>query len=694
MKIRGNTVGTNLKPERVLIKSTGLTEAQKEQARENIGALASNGGEPIVKCVNVEEKLPITDTAYGHNIIRLKGESELVGSNSSVLRVCIDKEEVTGRGPEQTTTPLSSGKDIILRGILPGINVNDAVNKKQMEEAIAASGGGNGGAGIDDTKISTNTTWSSKKVANELDTTNAFIFEEKKQLALPNSYVGKIQAELGENATLYTGTENIVAMCEFAEGENTTNGVTIKIEGNTVTINGTATANINFSLKNHTNGLAHLTSGETPLPERQYTISQYVLYNNGDHIPVFAIRSKQSGLVVSVQGAATKVVDYTEATCGQFYLALTNGKTYDISFVLGVYPMAQSEVKSKIRYQTSRVRAITSSGLADADGYLWAYGDATVLALVPKSYVKRPFCRYENRSISYTGAKEVVDVYIPAKVGYVHIVFGHCYGTSDDGIGYDFWRIISFASVNSGLIERYSITQNGETEMAIKIKGRNDFIGGYTHGDEFTIPGSTVFVLDGEKIDPTTLTGFTEFDELRINEATAMYDPADHITQVGTHGKEYVVTKDGVELNQSVNWLGEYVLDASYMPMFCAIRGNDSTSTLQITDTYIDDGDFIPYDVSTAGFTGYPRNLKTGVNKMTLLSGKSGLCASVSILETPELPGCGTYLFNGDAYNKIYCAVCGYNTEHTTSIGEKWRVRAKIQVEVGNGTDLPEAITV
>ena len=40
MKIRGNTVGTPIKPEKNLIKATDLTEEEKAQARENIGALS------------------------------------------------------------------------------------------------------------------------------------------------------------------------------------------------------------------------------------------------------------------------------------------------------------------------------------------------------------------------------------------------------------------------------------------------------------------------------------------------------------------------------------------------------------------------------------------------------------------------------------------------------------------------------
>ena len=38
MKIRGNTVGTPIKPEKNLVKATDLTEEEKAQARENIGA--------------------------------------------------------------------------------------------------------------------------------------------------------------------------------------------------------------------------------------------------------------------------------------------------------------------------------------------------------------------------------------------------------------------------------------------------------------------------------------------------------------------------------------------------------------------------------------------------------------------------------------------------------------------------------
>jgi hypothetical protein len=265
-------------------------------------------------------------------------------------------------------------------------------------------------------------------------------------------------------------------------------------------------------------------------------------------------------------------------------------------------------------------------------------------------------------------------------------LFGHSVSAVGNA---DVWRIIQLLSVDDELNTRFKITQFGETEMAIRIKDRDDFIGGFTHGDEITIPGSVVFILDGAKVDPTTLTELTVFDELRISEVTTMFDPADHTTQVGTHGKEYIITADGIAIEQSVKWLGAYTLDASYMPMLCAIRGSDKVSELQITDTYIDNGDYIPYDVGIGGFTTYPNAKKTGVDRITLFSDKSGLCATVNLLDSPNLPGAVSFLYNGaDTYNKIYCAVCGYGEQHNASAGEKWRVRAKIQIEIGNGTDI------
>ena len=58
MKIRGNTIGTTIKPEKNLVKATNLTEAEKAQARENIGVTDEHINSLINAAIN---NLPVYD---------------------------------------------------------------------------------------------------------------------------------------------------------------------------------------------------------------------------------------------------------------------------------------------------------------------------------------------------------------------------------------------------------------------------------------------------------------------------------------------------------------------------------------------------------------------------------------------------------------------------------------------------------
>lgn len=69
MKIRGNTVGTPLKPEKAVVKCQNLSEEEKAQARENIGAVSQQDFEQrnddiyfdISYCVSAAESQTFTD---------------------------------------------------------------------------------------------------------------------------------------------------------------------------------------------------------------------------------------------------------------------------------------------------------------------------------------------------------------------------------------------------------------------------------------------------------------------------------------------------------------------------------------------------------------------------------------------------------------------------------------------------------
>lgn len=299
-------------------------------------------------------------------------------------------------------------------------------------------------------------------------------------------------------------------------------------------------------------------------------------------------------------------------------------------------------------------------------------------------------CKYSTRTIEYSSMRECLDVYVPAKVGYVDYVFGRTQtnATQAEGGG-NVWRLVEIDAVYDNFQKRFKITQLGETEMAIKIFGRSDFIGGSTHGDEWMDDNSLLFTIDGLPVDIETVTELRDFTELRCFLVSNLYDPDDHTTLIGIHGREWVFNENGLYIGQTVEFKANLTMSESYMPMICALRGNDTASALQITDTYTDDGNYQRYDVGTGGFTSYPNQLKKGIKKVNLFGHTSGVGITVDYIEFPDnLNKGGNFLYNGvNTYNKIYNCLCGYgnsqaNTQSVTT-GDKWTVKAKIKVDIG-----------
>lgn len=88
MKIRGNTVGTPIKPEKAVVKCQNLTEEEKAQARANIGAAAvgegGSGGSVAPMIVTIRDERPshtadviIEHLANGGNAILIYNEEYL-----------------------------------------------------------------------------------------------------------------------------------------------------------------------------------------------------------------------------------------------------------------------------------------------------------------------------------------------------------------------------------------------------------------------------------------------------------------------------------------------------------------------------------------------------------------------------------------------------------------------------------------
>lgn len=379
----------------------------------------------------------------------------------------------------------------------------------------------------------------------------------------------------------------------------------------------------------------------------------------------------------------------------RFYDGLAQGYITRYRKVEGNLPSADSPVAVK----AGETIAVT---VAVEDNHFTLYGNSNVFgirlredvglsdshkhqiieAALASVSVKKPLVKYvSGATMSYV--TERLDIYIPTVYGFVKYRFAH---VVDADINADNWRIVGAYACDDNLNDRFQITTTGEWEMAIKIDGRSDFIGGNLHGDE--VVNAVHFFVNGAKRPLDNLSEITEFQTLRIVEDTQMYDPADNATKVATHGKEYIFTENGLTLKQVVNWATRQNIDASYLTMLPIFRGNDIYSALQITDRYYCDADFVEYDVSTtddyAGFA-----WKKDVRYATIYSDKSGVCASVEIVKTPDTIGGGWFkVATAEQYNKLYFTCAGHNGLHTTEIGERWNTETRYNITVNEGKEV------
>ena len=318
-----------------------------------------------------------------------------------------------------------------------------------------------------------------------------------------------------------------------------------------------------------------------------------------------------------------------------------------------------------------------NNGLQLQDDVLLSQSQITqVIDNIPDG--KTPKVVYTSvQEFSAESSTEQINIFLPATYGYIRYAYGHSVNQS---INADSWRIFRAIATDDVLADRFPVTTYGEWEMAVKINGGSDFIGGILHGDE--VMEDVLFFIDGKEVTISSITELTDFSELRIVENTLLYNPDDPTENVAKHSKEYIFTADGVTINQRVLWLSAKTLTTSYSCMFPLIRGNDTVSELQITGKYYDDNDYKTYDVSVGGVSGYPFVWHGGTTKANFWSEESGIYASAEIVKQPSLTG-GNMSFvqnTVNQYNKLYFAICGIGNTYTTSANEVWRFTSRYAI--------------
>jgi len=274
---------------------------------------------------------------------------------------------------------------------------------------------------------------------------------------------------------------------------------------------------------------------------------------------------------------------------------------------------------------------------------------------------KGPYCRYDS-SLDWEGAVGRLGIFLPTARGYVNYNLVH---SVHKGKNCDTWRLGKAYALDDGLENEWELTPAGaEWDMALRLSGRPDFIGGYAHGDEAFTHFSAE--LDGSAVDIRTLDSLTPFEELCITVDSVGYDPADSQTQALLHRKEYRIHKKKVILHQRVEWLNDYTLGSSYMAMMPPLKG--------LTDYFHTDADPVPKEAITH------YGSVAGAREAVVYGASSGIRFSMSVPQYPRLEGGSRFLLtdnHGGRYNKMYFVICN---GAQVARGEVWETTTEYQI--------------
>lgn len=262
-------------------------------------------------------------------------------------------------------------------------------------------------------------------------------------------------------------------------------------------------------------------------------------------------------------------------------------------------------------------------------------------------------------------ATERLNIYMPATSGYLLFRLYH-YIDNDNDKNCNCWVVTNVYHADDNLSNPVQITIAGEWECALRLDGRDDFVGGYTHGDE-VINNDITIICDNVPASKSAFSTKKECNSIRILRTSILYDPADHTTQIADHGVEYVFDRcKGLTINQSIRWKVAESLKNCFLAMFMPSKN------------YIDrasaNSDFEILELPSATGTPLTTIVKNNANNVIMWDTSTGFFADVS---TPVYP---TGLTGGDRasledngnldYNKLYFKVCN---GATSAVGELWK---------------------
>ena len=268
------------------------------------------------------------------------------------------------------------------------------------------------------------------------------------------------------------------------------------------------------------------------------------------------------------------------------------------------------------------------------------------------------FCNYINGAGDQEST-ERLEIYLPSGIGYIKYQFVHSVSPT---VNADCWHIYKTDYVDSNLNHVTELTQSGEWETAIRLDKRDDFSGGYLHGDEKTTHIN--FFVDGKHINDLSVLSKISFDNLRIVASSELYDPKDHTTLIAENGKEYVFSKDSLTINQRLMWKVDETLTTSYLAMFPVNK--------TVTNKIYTDKDFNVRDITY----GEIESVQSAITFNDNFVAKFSIPKYSTKLSNP------VYLITdngGRSYNKQYYIASRQG--QTVTVGETWETETVYELQ-------------
>lgn len=256
-------------------------------------------------------------------------------------------------------------------------------------------------------------------------------------------------------------------------------------------------------------------------------------------------------------------------------------------------------------------------------------------------------------------------------------------GTSPDSQS-DVWRLADVYEANpENLAPTRYIVVDGEWDTAIRVMGAADHSGG-VHGDELIseLQFAPYFLVDGCKVaQNATFDG--QVKELTfVQESLIYFENTQNV--LCKRLKVMKVTKNGFKNYQKLVFQSAANLFTAWFGLMIPIKrtvNNDGTGG-QITDTAIRFPNYIPEDVSVAGFPQVYTDTADG-DEFVISGTTSGISIKAKMSGFKDLPKPVTHISSAQFYNKLYfSAIDSRVANYTTQVGETWEVTSEFAIDI------------